>query len=195
MKKYLICWIENNIKRWDMIKEEDHQEFCLNLLTNQTVDKHSIFIIPINGFIEGIWLWYKTHKNNRVDFFNFFDDLGVAYEPPKHDKKNDEVLKEIHERHFTDKKYGWISPDGKYFYCDYQGHHNVADRICFGMIETNSPVRYLEEHGWCKIYKPIHGTYAVYVGGDHRLTEAQTKTLVQLGLENAKDVDEMICKE
>ena len=55
------------------------------------------------------------------------------------------------------------------------------------MADTNNAERYLEEKGWCKIYKPLlEDQYSVYVGGKHVITDAQMKTLIGLGLENAK---------
>lgn len=65
-------------------------------------------------------------------------------------------------------KYGWISPEGKYFHCGYQGHIALANRICFDMADTNNAERYLEEKGWCKIYKPLlEDQYSVKVGSSH----------------------------
>lgn len=48
---YLICWEENHIKKWEMIKEEDNNNFSMNLLRNPNVNKHSIFVIPCTGFM------------------------------------------------------------------------------------------------------------------------------------------------
>ena len=67
MSNYLICWEENNIKQWDMIKEDDHQSFLMNLLLNEKVNQSSIFVIPTTG-ISGIWLDPGSHKSSRVDF-------------------------------------------------------------------------------------------------------------------------------
>lgn len=73
MSNYLICWEENNIKQWDMVKEDDHQSFLMNLLLTEKVNQSSIFVIPTTG-ISGIWLDPGNHKSNRVDFWNFFED-------------------------------------------------------------------------------------------------------------------------
>ena len=61
MSNYLICWEENNIKHWDMIKEDDHQSFLMNLLLNEKVNQSSIFVIPTTG-ISGIWLDSGSHN-------------------------------------------------------------------------------------------------------------------------------------
>lgn len=81
-RKHLVCWEENNQKRWDMIKEQDNNSFLMNLLQNSNVEKHTIFIIPCSDFVNGIWLWKYTHKSSRVDFWNFYEEYGTVYKPP-----------------------------------------------------------------------------------------------------------------
>lgn len=192
----LICWEENGIKKWDMIKEQDNRVFLMNLLKNPDVNKHTIFVIPCSGFTSGIWLWKDTHKSSHVDFWNFYEDYGTTYEAPVASEEDKDVLHEIHERNDDNTKYGWISPDGDYFHCGYQGHVPLANQICFGMVKTNNAEHYLEEHGWCKIYKSLfEDDYHVYVGGNYTITDAQMKVLIDLGLDKAKDLSKMLCKE
>ena len=192
----LVCWEENHAKHWDMIKNADLNVFLMNLMQNSKVNNHTIFIIPCSGLIAGIWLWYHTHKNSRVDFYNFYEEYGKPYEPPVTKEENKMVLAEIHERQSLDTKYGWISPEGKYFHCCYQGHVDLADKICFGMVDTTNSEQYLEEHGWCKIYKSLFDAkYSVYGGGKHVITDAQMKELIKLDLENAQGLSEMLCKQ
>lgn len=195
-RNQLICWEENNIKKWNMIKEEDNNTFLMNLLQNSKVDKHTIFIIPCSGFVSDIWLWRDTHKSSRVDFWNFYEDYGKEYIKPEVKEENKKILHEIHEKNNDNTKYGWISPDGKYYHCGYQGHTTLADKICFGMIDTDNAEHYLEEHGWCKIYKSLfEENYRVYVGGNFTITDAQMKKLIKLGLDKAEDLSKMLCKE
>lgn len=99
------------------------------------------------------------------------------------------------EKERVETKYGWISPSGKYFHCEYQGHVDLADKICFGLVDTVNAERYLEEHGWCKIYKPLFSDeYDVYVGGNYVLTDAQIKTLIKMKLDKVKSISYMLCK-
>lgn len=192
----LVCWEEKNKKKWEMVKADDIDILLLNLLKNENVRKHSIFVIPTTGFVSGIWLWTTTHKSSSIDFWNFFEDYGREYKKPEAKKEDKKILSEIHEKKSDDTKYGWISPDGKYFHCCYQEHVSLADRICFGMTETNNAEKYLEEHGWCKIYKSLFDKkYRVYVGGKYVLTEKQMETLSDMGLENAEDIEKMLIKE
>lgn len=192
----LICWEENNVKRWDMVKKDDSNSFLMNLLQDPTVNKHSIFIIPCSGFISGIWLWKYTHKSSHIDFWNFFEEYGEEYKAPIIKDENKSTLYELDERYNDNTKYGWISPEGKYFHCGYQGHISLADRICFGVIDTDNAEHYLEEHGWCKIYKSLfEEKYHIYIGGKYVITDAQMKTLIDLGLDGAEDLSKMLCKD
>lgn len=194
---YLVCWEENNEKRWEMIKEVDNNTFLLNLLTNKSVDQDKIFVIPTNGFmLSAIWLKPDKHKSQRVDFWNFYEDYGCTYEKPQPAKGTEDIAHELDEKTNDNTKYGWISPEGKYYHCGYQGHIGLASRICFGMTETNNPERYLETHGWCKIYKSLFSNdYSVYVGDNHVITDEQMKTLISMGLDKAKDLSNMLCKD
>ena len=102
----------------------------------------------------------------------------------------------MHEKNSDDTKYGWISPEGRYFHCGYQGHIALADHICFGMVDTDNAEYYLEEHGWCKIYKSLFADkYRVYIGGKYVINDAQMQTLTKLGLEDAEDLSKMLCKD
>lgn len=196
-RNYLVCWEESKIKKWDMLQEQDKNSFLLDLLQNYDVNKHSIFIIPCTtGLVAGIWLWTNTHKSNRIDFWRFFEEYGEEYVPHIKKEENEKILRELDEKNRDDTKYGWISPDGKYFHCGYQGHIALADKICFGMTDTDNAEHYLEEHGWCKIYKSLfENNYHVYVGGTYVITDEQMKTLIQLGLDHAEDLSKMLCKE
>lgn len=196
MRNYLICWEDTECKKWAMIKEKDQKAFCLNLLYDTTVKKSSIFVIPTDGMLGAIWLWTKAHKSNRVDFWNFFEDYNYEYEEPTITSQMQPILQEAKERNGENTKYGWISPDGKYFPCGYQGHSNLADRICFGFVETNNAEHYLETHGWCKIYKSLFDDkYKLYIDGKSVITDAQIKTLISLGLEYFENISEMLVKE
>ena len=197
MSKYLTCWEEKGKKRWEVTNNKDNRELCLELLQNPKVDNHSIFIIPVTGgFVQGIWLIPDGHKSDRVDFWNFHEDYGKEYVRPKLSETTKKIVAEIEDQRGSDTKYGWLSPDGRYFHCNYQGHASLAHDICFGFIETNNAEQYLEEHGWCKIFKPLGDKkYCVYIGGKHVITDAQMKKLIELGLDDAKGVSAMLVKE
>ena len=193
----LVCWIENGEQHWEMIKGEDNDVFLLNLLQNNDIWKHSIFIIPTTSIMCGaVWLWKDTHKDWRVDFWNFFEELNVPYKKPTTDEKTEKLAEEIKKKTDDDTLYGFISPDGRYFHCCFQGHSNLADNICFGFIDTNNAERYLEEHGWIKIYNPLSekSVYDVYMGEDGRITDEQMRTLIDMGLDKTAGVKTLLAR-
>lgn len=191
----LICYVKDNEQKWDMVKKKDARAFLLSLFTDKDVDNDTIFIIPTN-MVNGIWLCSDKHKSNRVDFFHFFDDFGCSYERPVVSEEVQKVSDDMEDKNGDDTKYGYISPDGRYFHCSYQGHNALASNICFGMVDTNNCEKYLEEHGWCKIYKPLGDSqYSVYVGGKHVITREQMKTLTKMGLDDAQDLSKMLLKD
>ncbi len=94
-------------------------------------------------------------------------------------------------------KYGFISPNGKYYRCEFEGHHDLAYDICtyrYDIDINKDPERYLEEHNWCKIFRPFEydQRYAVYV--NDKLIKEQYEALQELGLENAKNVKDMLLR-
>ena len=196
MAKSLICYREGRTQKWVMTKGSDESAILYDLLTKQNVDKHSIFVVPtVSIMCGGIWLCPETHKDARFhfnDFFNEYEQKTIRISPAA----NEFAEKQAEERK-SNSKYGWISPDGRFYQCEFEGHANLADKICFGMTDTINPELYLEDHGWCKIYNPIAGDnkYAVYLGKDYVLTKEQFNTLKRLGLENARNVSAMLVKD
>ena len=198
--KSLYCYKENNIQKWVMSDRDNDREVIMNVLMNPAVDKSSIFSIPAETLMFGvIWVWQQAHPNPSRSIWSFFEE----YNNPQMDIPHFEEAKRLAEdmkkedELVHNSKYGFISPDGRYFHCDYQCHISLARDICFGQFETNNPERYLEEHGWCKIYNPVDNNYryAVYIGGNYTLTEEQMSKLIELGLDNAKNISEMLVKE
>lgn len=86
-------------------------------------------------------------------------------------------------------KLGWLSPDGRHFPCQYGDHRYTACRIVGDMIQVSDHERYLEDHGWAKIYRdPIEHRTAVGMGLGQTMTEAQYKTINRLDLEELPEV-------
>lgn len=194
----LICYEINNKHTWNMVPDSDRNAFLMELMQTSGVNLDSIFIVPTGSILGGIWLFPDSHKSDRVDFWNFQEDYGQKYTPVQKNETTEHVLSEIEKEkdRTVNSKYGFISPDGRYFHCDFQGHYNLASKICFGLIETSNPERYLEDHGWCKIYNPIssNSRYDIYVGENHVITDAQMKTLIHMGLDHTPSLSDMLRK-
>ena len=71
--------------------------FLLNLLNNKSVDTDKIFVIPISGFVSGIWLIPDKHKSNRVDFWNFHENYGCERPNPKPIKGTEHIIQELND--------------------------------------------------------------------------------------------------
>lgn len=194
--KDLVCYKEGRTQKWIMTSEENNEEILMELMLNPKVDNSTIFIIPVYGMMfGGIWLY--GHENRRLDFKKFFEEFGKKQPTIQVSDYAKEIVakSEAERREKLDSKYGFISPNGKYYRCEFEGHHNLAYDICtyrYDIDINKDPERYLEEHGWCKIFRPFEHDqrYAVYV--NDKLTKDQYKTLQELGLENAKNVTELL---
>lgn len=197
--KTLYCYKEKNTQKWIMSDKDNDEEILLSIVANPDIDRSSIFCIPAVALIMSGIIWIDTdfHSKARGDIYDFFNEYNLK----QPNIALNETIKQIaaeakEEKAFkANSKYGFISPDGKYFHCDYQGHSSLADDICFGQFETNNPEKYLEEHGWCKIYNAMDHKYAVYVGGKYVLTKEQMDKLTELGLHDAKDISKMMVKD
>lgn len=195
MRNHLICWEEaNGTKKWEMVPKKDVNGILLELIQDPDAKKETIFIVPTT-MMEGIWLFPDFHKTKRVDFYRFFEDYGSQYVRPKLSENTMQIIEEVNEKRGEETKYGFVSPDGRYFHCDYQGHGALADNICFGMVDTNNSELYLQDHGWCKIYKPLGSRkYNIFLGEKSRMTDAQAKTLIKMGLDTVEDFSNMLLR-
>lgn len=197
--KALYCYKEKNTQKWIMSDEDNDEEILLSIVTNPDIDRSSIFCIPAValGMFGIIWLDTDFHSKARGDIYDFFNEYNLKQPTIALNETIKQIAAEAkEEKEFkANSKYGFISPDGRYFHCDYQGHSSLAHDICFGQFETNNPEKYLEEHGWCKIYNAMDRKYAVYVGGKYVLTKEQMDKLTELGLHDAKDISKMMVKD
>ena len=84
-------------------------------------------------------------------------------------------------------KYGWLSPDGRFFACDYGGHSYLADKIVGDIQYVANPERHLEDIGWAKIMSGsgTGKTYAIGMGLEKKITDMQLKALQRMGLDDA----------
>ncbi len=80
--------------------------------------------------------------------------------------------------------YGWISPEGEYYNCDYMGHYDLADEFVdalgYSIFKDDKiiPVdEVLVNHGWIKAYTSMFDRQHVHLYGPTRISEAQKKLL------------------
>ena len=80
-----------------------------------------------------------------------------------------------------DSNLGWVSPDGRFYGCDYTDHADVAD-LYFKKSE-----RELEDEGWVKIWWSNFDHVRRWTNTKLMLTEAQKITLEKMGLKEYDD--------
>ena len=212
--KSLICYKEGRTYKWVVSTNKNEESLLYLLMVNPKIQLESIIIIPIFGlsFVGAV----RMGSQKKFEFYDFFKEYGEAptittkfnreavarklsqiAEKSKKDKE-EVVVEDIVKTVYTE-KYGFISPDGDYYRCEFMGHGDLAFDICdeHNFPYFNSAEAYLEEHGWCKVYNPcdnIH-KYAVYVGRDFVLTKEQFAVLQTEGLENAYGVTDYLVRE
>lgn len=119
-------------------------------------------------------------------------------------KKGMERKKEMHH---TDKEtktkcwFGWISPDGQTFPCDYHGHFDLAKKLAGTLgVHDDRPMRnpelLLEQHGWVKVTKdpfgPAEKLRSAILASRMYITRTQARTLADLGFDQNHDYLDLV---
>lgn len=135
------------------------------------------------------YVFEDYHKLTDVNFGRINEEI-YGCEP--HTKRK--VVKLTPEPEKEPEKYGWLAPDGRFFSCSYGGHFSLASKIVGEIEYVLDPERHLEDLGWAKILKDVitGNRYAVGMGQDKNLTDAQLKTLTQMGLDTAYGVSRLL---
>lgn len=179
---WIFLWEEpNGERKWEAVKGRQTRGF-LEKLINSGV--HPAVVVCAYNPIFFHWVWPKYHGGlSDVTFMRINEEI-YGTEPVKSKHKPVDVKPSPK---VEPMKYGWLAPDGRFFNCEYGGHSNLADRIVGDIEKIYNPERHLEDLGWAKI---LHGgstrkRYAVCMGLEKKLTDAQLKTLQREGLDDA----------
>ena len=81
--------------------------------------------------------------------------------------------------------YGWISPEGEYFNCEFMAHYDLAIEICATknyptfINGKNKPVDdvLVENHGWIKAYSSLFDRQHIQLYTNWNITEVQKRIL------------------
>ena len=178
---YLFLW-ENpdGERKWEAVEKNKTMGFLEKIIT---AGVHPATVLCEWNPLMFRWVFPKYHKDVSDVTFRKVNEEIYGTEPIKSNHKPVDVAPNKKPPVF---KWGWLAPDGRLFRCDYGGHSNLADKICGEIQHIANPERHLEEMGWAKI---LHGgsfgkRYAVGMGIDKKLTDAQLKTLQQIGNED-----------
>ena len=178
---WVFLWQEpNGERKWETVKDGQTEGFLSKLL-NSGVHPATVMVASNPLFFH--WVWKQYHKGLSDVTFMSVDKEIYGTEPIKNNHKPVDVP--VKKRIVS--KFGWLAPDGRFFTCEYGGHSNLADKIVGEIERVTNPERHLEDKGWAKIMSG-GGTgrqYAIGMGIEKKLTDAQLKTLKTMKLDDA----------
>lgn len=178
---YLFLWeTPEGERKWEAVKKNQTMGFLEKIITAGV--HPATVMVEFNPLLMH-WVWQEYHNGcSDVTFRKVNKEIyGTAPVESKHKPLQVPVNKEK-----PVFKWGWLAPDGRFFRCDYGGHSHLADKICGEIQYIANPERHLEEMGWAKI---LSGTctgkrYAVGMGLEKKLSDAQLKTLQEMGTDD-----------
>ena len=187
MTSYVFMWEQpDGERKWEAVKKGQVEGFLKKLIEDYGV--HPATVMCAYAPILFHWVWKEYHRISDVNFHKINEEI-YGTEPAelsKHKPVDVPIKKEKPEI-----KYGWLSPDGRFFGCDYGGHSNLADKIVGSVQYIANPERHLEDIGWAKILsgnRCLGKQYAIGMGIDKKLTDAQLKTLQRMKLDDAQGI-------
>jgi hypothetical protein len=171
---WLINYRHNNTNYWDTIGE-DQMEGYLDQLLKKGVNPATIFISML---FQHNWLFPSRHNGlrmiNPTTFYEELEGIGnkATYTPVDVPAKKEKKVKSY---------YGFISPDGRHFHCEYGDHSALAREIVGHLEEIKDAQKYLEKQNWVVIYNdPIKHKTSMYLPYNQKVTDAQLKTIEKL---------------
>lgn len=173
-----VGWVHNGKKSFEVIPETQYKSLIEKLLLKEGVHPGAIFISKM-----AMCHWIdKSYHNGKLNVWirDFWDELNNLGDKRVEYKKTD--LKKEPKKSNSEKsgaKYGYISPDGRYFQCEYYGHRDLEDKIVGKLEKIDNPQQYLYDHGWLCIYHDPFacGQYAIGMGHNKTMTNEQLKIL------------------
>lgn len=177
--RWLILWRHNGVNYWEAVPDNKMDAFIEKLLLVDQVNPATIFMGM--GMMMN-WMFPSYHKELRsVWIKDIYEEINGTSNPS--DYKGPDVEERPKEKKIKS-KYGFVSPDGRYFQCEYEGHYTLAKEIVGSLEKVNNPQKHLEALGWLVIYRdPTHiGTYSVSMKYGKKITDEQLKTLQGIGL-------------
>ena len=177
-------------RKWEAVEEAQTEGFLATLLEEDGVHPATVMVGHCPIFFH--WVWKKYHRGlSDVHFTNINEEIYGT--EPADTSKHKPVDVPVKPR-TASKKYGWLAPDGRYFACDYGAHSHHASKIVGDIQYVPNPERHLEDLGWAKILSGS-GTgkeYAIGMGLEKKLTDAQLKTLQKLQLDTAFGIEYLL---
>ena len=168
-----VGWVHKGRKSFEVIPESQYGSLLEKLLLEKGVHAGAIFISKMTLCH---WIDDRYHKGNKhVSVYTFWDEINNINSPETY-YKEPKLKKEPKP---SDSKYGYISPDGRYFHCEYFGHSTLEREIVGKLEKIDNPQEYLYDKGWLCIYHDPFGTgqYAIAMGHRKHMTNEQLRML------------------
>ena len=168
-----VGWVHKGRKSFEVVPESQYGSLLKKLLLEKGVHPGAIFISKMTLCH---WIDANYHKGDKhISIYSFWDEINNIGDPNSYYKPP--ALKKEYKP--SDTKYGYISPDGRYFHCEYFGHSTLEREIVGKLERIDNPQQYLYDHGWLCIYHdPCNrGTYAIAMGRKQHMTNEQLHML------------------
>lgn len=161
---------------WEAINSGQYKGFLKKLL-DAGVNPASIMLQYNPVFFH--WAFPSEHNGlSDVNFMRINVTIGGK-------KKSAHKLPKMEAQKEPESKYGWLSPDGRYYHCSYGGHIDLAYEIVGKIEPVIDPEQKLENLGWAKIYRGLdaENLYSIGMGKNKKLTDKQLNMLRINGLD------------
>lgn len=173
-----VGYIHKGHKRFEVIPEPQYGSLLKKLLLEKKVHPGAIFISQMTLVH---WIDPDYHKGRKdVNIYDFWKEIENLKSPDAYYKPL--PLKKEVKKETPKSNYGYISPDGRYFQCDYYGHSSLEREIVGKLEKIDNPQQYLYDHRWLCIYHdPFgRGQYAIAMGSRKHMTNEQLAMLDRL---------------
>ena len=169
---WLINYRHNNTNYWDTIGE-NQMEGYLDKLLSKGVNPTTIFISMLH---QHSWLFSSRHNGLRyINPSTFYEELEGTDKKATYTPVDVPIKKEVKSY------YGFISPDGRHFRCEYGNHSELAREIVGKMEKIDDAQKHLEKQNWFVIYNdPVNHKTSMYLPYNQKVTDAQLKTIENL---------------
>lgn len=183
---WVFLWETNDGQRqWDVLSDGQLEGFLQKIVEEKKVNLATVMAskMPI-GFS---YAWNKFHGGLSSVNFGKLNSTIYGTEPPKEIPHQPVVVQEKPPE--PESHLGWLAPDGRFFPCEYGGHTQMAIRIVGDLEPILDSEKYLEDHGWAKIFRdPLEPGETFGMGYKKVMTDAQMKYLTRMHLDTIPGV-------
>ena len=176
---WFVLYRHNNTNYWEAIAEGQMEGF-LEKLMKQGVN---LAIVMISQGLMVYWAFPSFHNDLKmVRLSTLYEEIEGS------NKKSNYTPVDVPTKSREISYYGYISPDGRYFQCNYGDHSTLARQIVGELENIKNPTKYLEDKNWAVIYKdPINNKpYSIFLSYNHKLTNEQVKVINSLPIKLEK---------